>query len=161
MKIPSNLIKTKYTIGNEFVKPDTNESYQGYYYELNGSYFEGDKFNSNAPKIIKKENQNLLLNNPKTATYAKLTGYTSQIQQQSKVTALPQISSDYMISDYSGPRFFAQKVNSNPIIIKEIDEKTYNSLKTSPLYITTYISNTQPAAQAYSPMTSLKTFLKG
>lgn len=161
MKIPNNLIKTKYTIGSEFIKPSTNESYQGYYYEINGSYFEGSRFDSNAPKIIKKENGNKLLSDPKTATYAKLTGYTSQNQTELKVTSLPQIGSNYITLDYDGPRFFAQKVNANPIIIKEIDEKTYTSLETSPLYITTYISNTQSLTQANTQMPGLKEFLEG
>jgi hypothetical protein len=56
MKIPSNLIQYNYTSGNEFVNPDTNVPYQGYYYEVNGIYFTGNRFNASAPKIIKKEN---------------------------------------------------------------------------------------------------------
>jgi hypothetical protein len=161
MKIPNNLIKTNYTVGNEFVKPNTNESYQGYYYEINGSFFEGNRFNPNAPKIIKKENENKLLNDPKTATYARLTGYTSQNQTEIKITSLPQTNFNFASFPYTGPRFFAQKINTNPVIIKEIDEKTYTSLQTSPLYITTYISDTQSVAQAYTQMPGLKEFLEG
>ena len=159
MKVPSNLIKYNYTPGNEFVNPDTNVPYQGYYYEINGTYFVGSEFNANASKIIKKENENKYLNDPKTATYAKLTGYTTQKSNEPKVIALPQIGSNSISLDYGYPRFFTQNINTTPTIIKEIDEKTYNSLQTSPFFKTTYISNTQSVTQADAQMPGLKTFL--
>jgi len=74
---------------------------------------------------------------------------------------LPQTNFNLASFPYTGPRFFAQKVNTNPVIIKEIDEKTYTSLQTSPLYITTYISNTQSLTQANTQMPGLKEFLEG
>ena len=160
MKIPNNLIKYNYTSGNEFVNPKTNIPYQGYYYEINSIFFAGRQFNADASKIIKKENENKYLNNSRTATYAKLTGYTTQKSNEPKLIALPQIGSDNINLDYGYSRFFAQKINNNPIIIKEIDEKTYNSLQNSLLYRTTYIDNTQSPIQAESQMPGLKTFLK-
>jgi hypothetical protein len=161
MKIPNNLIQYNYTSGNEFVNPDTNVPYQGYYYETNGVYFTGRTFNPNAPKIIKKVDENRYLNDPRTATYAKLTGYTTQKTDEPKITSMPQISSNVLSIDYELPRFFAQKINTTPSVIKEIDEKTYNSLQTSPFYKTTYISDTQPAGIAHSQMPGLKAFLDG
>ena len=161
MKIPSNLIQYNYTSGNEFVNPDTNVPYQGYYYEVNGTYFVGSGFNANAPKIIKKENENKYLNDPKIATYAKLTGFTSQNSSEPNVTSLPQINPEGTRPNYDIPRFFAQKINSIPIVIKEIDEKTYNSLQNSPFYKTTYVSFNQSLTQADAQMPGLRTFLGG
>jgi hypothetical protein len=172
MKIPINLIKYNYTSGNEFVNPNTNVPYQGYYYETNGVFFAGREFNVNAPKIIKKENENKYLNDPKIATYAKLTGFTSQNSSEPNITSLPQLNPEdarpnynpegtRSIEYYNISRFFAQKINSNPTVIKEIDEKTYNSLQNSPFYITTYINLNQPLAQANDQMPGLRTFLGG
>jgi hypothetical protein len=161
MKIPSNLIQYNYTSGNEFVNPDTNVPYQGYYYEVNGIYFTGNRFNASAPKIIKKENENKYLNDPKIATYAKLTGFTSQNSSEPNITSLPQTNPEGTRIEENIPRFFAQKINSNPIVIKEIDEKTYNSLQNSPFYITTYVSYNQSLTQANNQMPGLRTFLGG
>jgi hypothetical protein len=161
MKIPSNLIQYNYTSGNEFVNPDTNVPYQGYYYEVNGIYFTGNRFNASAPKIIKKENENKYLNDPKIATYAKLTGFTSQNSSEPNITSLPQTNPEGTRIEENIPRFFAQKINSNPIVIKEIDEKTYNSLQNSPFYITTYVSYNQSLTQANDQMPGLRTFLGG
>jgi hypothetical protein len=161
MKIPSNLIQYNYTSGNEFVNPDTNVPYQGYYYEVNGIYFTGNRFNASAPKIIKKENENKYLNDPKIATYAKLTGFTSQNSSEPNITSLPQTNPEGTRLEENIPRFFAQKINSNPIVIKEIDEKTYNSLQNSPFYITTYVSYNQSLTQANDQMPGLRTFLGG
>ena len=161
MKIPSNLIQYNYTSGNEFVNPDTNVPYQGYYYEVNGIYFTVNRFNASAPKIIKKENENKYLNDPKIATYAKLTGFTSQNSSEPNITSLPQTNPEGTRIEENIPRFFAQKINSNPIVIKEIDEKTYNSLQNSPFYITTYVSYNQSLTQANNQMPGLRTFLGG
>jgi hypothetical protein len=166
MKIPSNSIQYNYTSGNEFVNPNTNVPYQGYYYETNGTFFAGREFNANAPKIIKKENENKYLNDPKTATYARLTGLTSQNTSEPNITSLPQLNSEGSRSIYSGgPRFFTQKMNSNPITIKEIDEKTYVSLQGNSLYKTTFIGIyngiNQILDQANTQMPGLRTFLIG
>jgi hypothetical protein len=161
MKIPNNSIQYNYTSGNEFVNPDTNVPYQGYYYETNGVYFTGRTFNPNAPKIIKKVDENRYLNDLRTATYAKLTGYTTQKSNEPKITSMPTIGTDNISLDYEGPRFFAQKINTTPIIIKEIDEKTYTSLQNSPFYKTTYVSKTQSAIQAEAQIPGLQAFLKG
>jgi len=53
MKVPANIIETKYTSGNEFVFSFNYKYYQGYYYELNDKIFAGKEFNINAPELVK------------------------------------------------------------------------------------------------------------
>jgi hypothetical protein len=56
-----------------------------------------------------------------------------------------------------------QKINVNPIIIKEVDEKSYISVRGNPLYKTTFIGVyngvDQNLDKAESQMPGLKTFL--
>ena len=43
VRIPSNqIVKSKYTIGKEYMFESTYREYQGYYYELNGKLFAGN-----------------------------------------------------------------------------------------------------------------------
>jgi hypothetical protein len=163
MKIPNNIIvKNQYTIGNEFVDPTTNISYQGYYYELNGSFFQGKEFNPSSPKLIRKANENTLLNNPLTATFSKVSGITSQQLQPPFIISTPlRISSNYESN------FFVKQLNIDPPLIKRIDEKTYKSLKASspPLYqvifIGTYNNQTLTLEEANQQMSGLKDYLFG
>ena len=176
MRIPKNIIQYNYTSGNEFVNPDTNVPYQGYYYETNGVFFTGREFNANAPKIIKKENENKYLNDPKIATYAKLTGLTSQQLSTPSINIISNSKRDTFppTNQASGPpplplttltQFFVQKININPIIIKEVDEKSYISVRENPLYKTTFVGNyngvNQTIDQADAQMPGLRTFLGG
>jgi hypothetical protein len=163
MKIPNNIIvKNQYTIGNEFVDPATNKSYQGYYYELNGSFFQGQEFNPSSPKLIRKIDENTLLNNPKTSTFSKISGITSQQLDPPSIISTPlRISSNYESN------FFVKQLNIDPPLIKRIDEKTYKSLRASspPLYqvifIGTYNNQTLTLEEANQQMPGLKDYLFG
>jgi hypothetical protein len=163
MRIPNNIIvKNQYTIGNEFVDPTTNISYQGYYYELNGSFFQGKEFNPSSPKLIRKANENTLLNNPLTATFSKVSGITSQQLQPPLITSTPLgISIDREVL------FFVKQLNIDPPLIKRIDEETYRSLKASspPLYqvifIGTFENRTLSTEEANQQMSGLKDYLSG
>jgi hypothetical protein len=165
MRIPNNIIvKNQYTIGNEFVDPTTNISYQGYYYELNGSFFQGKEFNPSSPKLIRKANENILLNNPLTATFSKVSGITSQQLQPPLITSAPLgVSLDY----FYGVNFFVKQLNIDPPLIKKIDEETYRSLKASspPLYqvifIGTFENRTLSTEEANQQMPGLKDYLSG
>ena len=159
-----------------FFDPDTNVPYQGYYYETNGVFFTGREFNANAPKIIKKENENKYLNDPKIATYAKLTGLTSQQLSTPSINIISNSKRDTFppTNQASGPpplplttltQFFIQKINVNPIIIKKVDEKSYLSVQGNPLYKTTFTGTynniSQTIDQANIQMPGLRTFLGG
>jgi hypothetical protein len=156
MKVPKNIIQTgKYTSGKEFVEEKTNKPYQGYYYELNGSLYTGKEYSIDAIKIIKKQDQNQLYNSSNTALFSLVSGITSQ---QLSVPPINSIS-----INTTSTRFFTQKINVNPIIIKEVDEKSYVSLQGIPLYKTTFIGSynsvNQTIDQAEKQMPGLKTFL--
>jgi hypothetical protein len=156
MKVPKNIIQVgKYTSGGEFVEELSNKPYQGYYYELNGSLYTGKEYSVDAIKIIKKQAQNQLYNSTSTAMFSFMSGITSQ------QLSIPLINS--VSINTTSTRFFAQKINVNPIIIKEIDEKSYTSLQGTPLYKTTFIGNyngvNQNVDQAEAQIPGLKTFL--
>jgi len=164
MKVPSNIIQTgKYTSGGEFVEELSNKPYQGHYYELNGSLYTGKEYSVNAVKIIKKQNQNQLYNSTSTAMFSFMSGITSQ---QLSVPPINSINNN-VLNGYGiqppSTQFFAQKINVNPITIKEIDEKSYTSLQGTPLYKTTFVGNyngvNQNVDQAEAQVPGLKTFL--
>ena len=156
MKVPKNIIQVgKYTSGGEFVEEKTNKPYQGYYFELNDSLYTGKEYSIDAIKIIKKQDQNQLYNSSNTALFSLVSGITSQ---QLSVPPINSIS-----INTTSTRFFAQKINVNPIIIKEVDEKSYISVRGNPLYKTTFIGSyngvNQTIDQAETQMPGLKTFL--
>jgi len=170
MRVPKNIIQTgKYTSGNEFVEEKTNKPYQGYYYELNGSLYTGKEYSIDAIKIIKKQDQNQLYNSSDTALFSLVSGITSQqltVPPINSINNVPFTDTARYIEGVlleKSTRFFAQKININPIIIKEVDEKSYVSLQGTPLYKTTFIgrynSVDQTIDQAEAQMPGLKTFL--
>ena len=165
MRVPKNIIQTgKYTSGGEFVEEKTNKPYQGYYYELNGSLYTGREYSIDAIKIIKKQDQNQLYNSSNTALFSLVSGITSQQLTVPPINSTNVNSlSDEGLRSYSSTRFFIQKINVNPIIIKEVDEKSYISVRGNPLYKTTFIGTynniNQTTDQAETQMPGLKTFL--
>jgi hypothetical protein len=165
MKVPKNIIQTgKYTSGGEFVEEKTNKPYQGYYYELNGLLYTGKEYSIDAIKIIKKQNQNQLYNSSNTAIFSLVSGITSQ---QLSTPSINSINNNPIGISFTplnkNPQFFVQKINVNPIIIKEVDEKSYISVRGNLLYKTTFIGIyngvDQNLDQAEKQMPGLKTFL--
>jgi hypothetical protein len=172
MRVPKNIIQVgKYTSGNEFVEEKTNKPYQGHYYELNGSLYTGIEYSMNAVKIIKKQDQNQLYNGSNTALFSLISGITSQQLavpsinsiSNSKRDDLPPINQSASPTPPTSTQFFIQKINVNPIIIKEVDEKSYISVRGNPLYKTTFIGVyngvDQNLDKAEAQMPGLKTFL--
>jgi hypothetical protein len=129
IRIPSNItVKSQYTAGKQYMFESTQREYQGYYYEMNGKIFAGKEFSSNAPTLLKitPKNINSLLTTAATYVYGKITG--------TKIpTDIP--SSYYFNPDTTNNvfRYFTKKTNDN--IIKEIDENTFNQIKTNPIYV--------------------------
>jgi hypothetical protein len=165
MKVPSNIITTnKYTIGDEFVYPNTNKPYTGYYYEINGSFFQGKSFNTNSPTIIKKQDSNKLLDNPATKTYAQLANVTSQQLSSPEYAHLPFTkipASDFSNSDII--RYFVKQLNTSPILIRETDGISFQSLISNSLYQTLAVKETDifKLDELDELMPGLKAFLVG
>jgi len=163
MRVPINKIQTgKYTSGNEFVEKITNTPYQGYYYELSNKFYVGKEFNPNAVEIIRIQQQNQLYNlSQDAALFSFLSGITSQALTQRRVFSVPfQEVSPPIYLDID-TRYFSQKVNTNPILIKEVNKETYDSLQGNSLYKTTFIGPNQDIDQADQQMPGLKTWLLG
>lgn len=138
MRVPSNIIETKYTSGNEFVFAFNYKYYQGYYYEINGKTFAGKEFDVNAPELIKADSKeiNSLLTNPKTLIYGSLSKV--KLNNTNVKGVVPQDAHNVNVDLVS---FYCKKINVNPVLIRQINEQTYYALKNDPLYIVTYIGN--------------------
>jgi len=138
VKVPANIIETKYTSGNEFVFSFNYKYYQGYYYELNGKTFSGKEFNINAPELVKADSKeiNPLLTSAKTLIYGSL----SKIKLNN-INVKGVVPADAHNVNIDLVTFYCKKINTNPILIKQISEQTYYVLKNDPLYIVTYIGN--------------------
>lgn len=161
MRVPSNIIiKGKYTAGDEFVDPNTNESYQGYYYQINESFFKGKIFSINASKIIRKQDSNKLLDNPKTKTYSQISGVTSQQLETPQYAHLP-INSDIRNIPNNFIKYFVKQLNVYPILIREVDKIAFQELSNNPLYQTLAVEayNLTELDALDKQMPGLKTFL--
>jgi len=137
IRVPKNKIKAGlYTSGGEFLIAKTQQRYQGYYYEINDKFYIGKEYKDNSPELIKANSDkvNKLLSNPFTYIYGIISGVKISTN---KITSIPTSTNPDLID--AKVKFYCQKVNQNPIVIKEIDEDTYKSLQTNPLYKTTYI----------------------
>lgn len=161
MKVPANIIvKSQYTQGKEFIYSDTYETYQGYYYEMNSRYFIGRTFDPNAREILKLQSDKVdkLKLNPKLFTFISLL--------KTKLPNITKISS-ILPDGRNSTRYFAKKLNYNPILIKEISEDTFNKLQTDPTYqtitLTLSAGDYDPVIldQADKQMPGLKSFLLG
>jgi hypothetical protein len=139
VRIPQNqIVESKYTVGNEYMFESTYKEYQGYYYELNGNIFAGKDFNTNAPTLIKinSSNTNKMLLDPNTMIYGRLSGINITNPSVPSFTYQPQQNpnASYVI------RYFAQKINVTPSLIKEISVDTYSQIKSDPFYKTTSLN---------------------
>jgi hypothetical protein len=140
MKIPKNQIKENlYTSGNEFITMN-NKSYSGYYFIANGRYFIGKIFNLTADEIkpisheesIKINTINNLPNNLSDIIKSKI---VSSSNTPANISSIPPNSSS------GNFRYFYKQVNQFPILIKEINQDTFNVIRNNPLYETLIISS--------------------
>jgi hypothetical protein len=157
MRVPANIItENKYTIGKEYIDKKTHKLYQGYYYELNNKFFAGREFNNNAPELIKiKSDQvnNLLL---QAATYV--------FGNLSRVKINDQKPPSFFFKYESNIRYFTAKVNTNPLIIKEINKETFDQIQNDSLYSSVLLSydggfNDKELNDAESKIRGIKTFV--
>ena len=161
MKVPSNIIvKDQYTQGKEFIYSDTYENYQGYYYEMNSRYFIGRVFDPNAREILKLQSDKVdkLKLNSKLSIFINL--LKTKIPSNIKISSITPDGRNSI-------RYFAKKLNYNPILIKEISEETFNELKIDPTYQTLALnlpaSDYDPAIldQTNKQMPGIKAFILG
>jgi hypothetical protein len=170
IRIPQNQIQYRYTAGKEYMYKDTYREYQGHYYELNNQLFAGKEFNSNAPILvpipIATGNNNLpgfnsLLTNAATYVYGKISDTNLSNQIPSSHIFKKEDPNERYVN-----RYFTQKVNQVPILIKEISEDSYQKTKTDPLYksITikwdTTFGNEFVIEEAEKQMPGIKEFLQ-
>jgi hypothetical protein len=162
MRVPSNIIKeNKYTAGKEYMYVISYKEYQGYYYEINGKFFAGKTFKSNSPELIKIETSkiNTLLTQASTYVFGKL----SNIKINN--TSFPSIISKGDI--YAKTRYFTKKINTTPILIREINKDTFNELQNNPIYQTIslnypeggYFADQKTLDEAEKQMPGIKTFI--
>lgn len=158
MVIPNNLITSNYTAGKEFMYSITQKEYQGYYYEINGKYFTGKEFNVDAAEIIKIESSNI---NPlllRAATYVY--GTLSKLPPPNNKKP-----SSFFFNYTTTIRYFLAKINTNPLLIKEVNKQTFDDYKSNPLYISVSLSfeggfNDVELNEAEKKIPGLKTFVQ-
>jgi hypothetical protein len=166
MRYPKNQIKeNQYTSGGEFVLVDSGKIYTGYYWQFKDNYYVGKAPNNNnnlvqIKKITPQDIKKIEIKNRISPSAAFALG-NNVINKLSSITAftskVPQ-STDEM-------RYFSKKINETPFIIKEIDQDTFDTLKTNPFYQTTSIlgslifPGSKELDQANQQMLGLKAFL--
>jgi len=126
MKIPANLIKFNYTSGKEFAYALSYKYYQGSYYELNEKYFAGKEFDVNAPELIKVNRLDINTLLTQAATFAY--GYISK----KKINNSKPIS--FLYDNKETTRYYLNKVNNIPVLIKEVNKETFEKFQNDPLY---------------------------
>jgi hypothetical protein len=121
LRIPQNRIVTsQYTIGGEYILANSYKDYQGYYYETNGNFFAGSEFSTNAPKLLKKDSDqvNQLRLNPATQEYGNLLK-TDPLSKNKELKSIPLNLKEGEV------KYFAKKLNTNPVKIICISEEDY------------------------------------
>jgi hypothetical protein len=163
IRIPKNIIvESKYTSGNEYMFKSTQKEYKGYYYEMNGKIFAGKEFKINSNELLKIniKNINPLLSRATTSVYGLLSNIKLKKNNPSSVVYQP-TQEDYD-RGYS-IRYFYKKLNTTPIIIKEINQENYDLLINDPLYQVISIRWNEginnDLTQAEQQMPGLKSFL--
>jgi hypothetical protein len=140
MRIPKNQIKeNQYTTGNEFVEKESFKPYKGYYYILSGNkFFSGKTYDVRAIEIIKQS--------PQTAKVSTFTGDSLKYffnaptlikNLMSKPSVVKGINPNIPVSTSTNEtisRYFIKQQNVSPILIKEVNEETFNNT-TDPIYI--------------------------
>lgn len=151
LKVPSNQIVYNYTAGGEYIFKSTQKNYQGYYYESNGQIFAGKEFNVYAPELIKNDIKdkkfNPLLANAATFIYGKVSKFKINNFNPTSIISKANIN--------NSERYFAKKISSSPIIIKEISKEDFAILQTQPNPIYQTISLRSPEGGYFSNQKSL------
>jgi hypothetical protein len=162
LRIPKNLIVTsKYTSGGEYMFKSTQKEYKGYYYELNGNFFAGKEYKSNANELLKINinNINPFLSRASTSTY----GFLSNIKLNnisSIVINTLATDNDPNVDKSGEDTYYTRKINETPYSIKQIDEETYINTLKNPLQKSVILkADYSNIDQAEQQIPGLKAFL--
>jgi hypothetical protein len=140
---PKNKVSpSQYTRGNEYVFASSGKDYIGYYYKaFDGKYFTGQTPSYNDFELVPKS-----VNSPGSDDYLFVRSKANRILnilnpdlKSLPQTLLPKPSVVFPTNeDYANgffTRYFAKRINTNPITIFEISQQTYNDLfNKSPKY---------------------------
>lgn len=138
----------------------TQNEYKGYYYEMSGKTFAGEKFDPNNEEIVKIQSDgfNKLLGKASSYIYGAVSGIKIP---NTKVSSVPNSNPNILNNE---TKFYCQKVNQKPLVIKEINEETYVSLQKDPIYRITYIgkylNKSQNIDVAEKQIPGIKAFLE-
>ena len=154
MRVPKNIIVTsKYTQGNEYMYANTQESYQGYYYELNGKTFVGKTFDVYSLELLRitPSNINTFLTKASTYVYGAISGIKLKDTKPKSYIFQP---TEEEVLNSSSTRYFSKQLNETPTIIKEINKSNYDELSQNPLYKTISIKyiNTNKNTGDFDPV---------
>jgi hypothetical protein len=167
-RVPKNqIIKSKYTSGKEYMFVSTYREYQGYYYESSGKLYAGEVYDSAAPELmrINSNNVNRLLTNPFTYVYGKVAKNNTITFTSPTLVPSVVFNPNNQTTQFTN-RYFTNKVNVSPTIIKEISKDTYDKIVTDPIYNTVIIkwnnegNNDIAIAEAEKKMPGITAFLK-
>ena len=140
---PKNKVSpSQYTKGNEYIFSSNGKDYIGYYYKaFDGKYFTGKTPTYNDFELLPKS-----INSPGSDDYLFVKSKDNRILNilNPDLKSLPQtlLPKPSLVTptgeDYTNGffiRYFAKRINTNPITIFEIDEQTYDDLSLqSPKY---------------------------
>jgi hypothetical protein len=140
MRIPKSQIKeNQYTSGNELVEKGSFKPYKGDYYIISGDkYFSGKVFNPKAIELIKNSPQTAKVKSFSGNTLKYFLGAPSSIKNlMSKSAPVSGINSNQppvtSVNETTN-RYFVKQQNLSPILIREVNEETFNNT-TDPIYI--------------------------
>lgn len=137
LRIPQNQIVYKYTSGKEYMLSSTYKEYQGYYYGFNGKLYAGKEFSNASPELmkIKSDNVNILLTNPNTYVYGKISNIKITKPKITTTNSISEAQTKDIIQNY-----FIRNTTVLPITIKQVNKETYNNLKNNNIYQSTIIN---------------------
>jgi hypothetical protein len=164
MRVPKNIIVTsKYTQGNEYMYKDTQESYQGYYYELNDKLFAGKEFDVYSLELLRitPSNINTFLTKASTYVYGAISG-VKILNTLTPSVALTNESDEetYLINKSDEETYYTRKINETPYSIKQITKETYTNTLKDPIYQSVILKpDYSNIDQAEQQIPGLKAFL--
>jgi hypothetical protein len=141
---PKNKVSpNQYTQGNEYVFASSGNDYTGYYYKaFDGKFFTGKTPTYKDFELVPKHNNITelkeytdILTNKNNRIFNVLKPNANSTKQALPVQSsiINPSSEDYTNGLFT--RYFAKRINTNPITIFEIDEQTYDDLSLqSPKY---------------------------
>ena len=134
-----SIVENQYTLGSELSEKNTGKVYQGYYCIIGNKYYTGKTYTNVSIELVK-----IIIQSTTTSSF----------------------NSNFPNNRF-GERYFAKKVNFNPVLIREINKESFTVLSSDPFYQTLSIngveifSGSKALDKADKQMPGLKTFLVG